>query len=231
MSETKKCEWCGAEFEGKRKGTRFCGHKCNCAKNNAKRRPNTGRKTVAKKCEWCGTEFVPSKSNAARAKHCSRKCGRTKWGKEHPDPERMRRYNERGYDSADGSRAFLEANERSRVWFAKLKQDPEKYAQHLAKMRERSRTNRLRKKQAAARAAYLADPVNAKRIEAANLARMTPEERAKWDEKLDKELERRDRKAARDAIRRDLAIAKKASEAITDPTWADLEWSPEPGTK
>lgn len=198
--------------------------------------------TAMKKCEWCKKMFEATGPYAGLRKFCNSKCKDKKkknspqykeaehrrqqeWRLKHPDYQKEHRAKSPGLSEEIYDKNFLYYEQ----W---RKEHPDKLKEYAERHREKNNERRrIYRAQAAARAAYLADPVNAKRIEEANLARMTPEERAKWDEKLDKELERRDRKELRDAIRAELKIAERAATAKDDPTWADLEWSPETGTK
>ena len=291
MSETKKCEWCGAEFVGKTERKRFCRRKCNADKNNTERtirdsaarkekrenlkcrwckkkitttridtklcgqecrneehlarlREETKENLTARPCKRCKKEFVPKRFSDTQ--FCSEKCIQSQWyldnaedlrprnaqyRKEHA--EEIRQWKAQDYDDPSSPRSFLTVAQRTREHIAKLRQDPKRHAQHLAKRAERERRARQRKKKLALRAAYFADPNNAVRVESRN--QMSPEQRAADDKKLDRLLESRDRKEIRDARKRELDAVKLAAElaatARHDPVWADMEWSPEPGTK
>jgi len=55
---------------------------------------------------------------------------------------------------------------------------------------------------------------------------MTPEEIEAWHLKREQEQEKADRKAKREAIKKELAAVEAIKTVTQDPTWSDLEWAP-----
>ena len=215
MEKLKKtCEWCKVEFSSASPRARFCAARCS---NAAYRKANAEKEKA--RCA------VYRKANAEKVKARKAAWRKAAWRK--ANPEKVKAGEASRYDSAKGGRSFLGGAQRAAARLERFKEDPEKYAAYLATERQSNKMRRAKKKLLAARTAYLADPVNAAKVAAANMARMTPEEREAWHLRREEEQEKADRKAARDAIRRDLAIAEAAKAATQDPTWADLEWSPD----
>ena len=212
------CEGCKKEFEAKTKRAATCSNKCKKAKYNAEN---------------------PEKVKAQRDKYAAQNPEKNKtfladWRVAHPDYQRQWRdkNKERLSDYYDNGIIRYEQWRRdnpdySSRRYASLREDPEKYAQHLARVREYKRQQRAQNTHLAARAAYLADPINAARVEAANLTRMSQEERDAWVDAAEKQREKEERKEIRAATRK-IHAAKQTTPAKIEeafPAVFDLEWS------
>ena len=71
---TKKCLYCGKEFQAKTSAKKYCNSKC-CANDYARKRH---RNIYHYKCKTCGKEFESTRSNH---KFCSHDCA-MKWGRD-----------------------------------------------------------------------------------------------------------------------------------------------------
>jgi len=195
----KQCEWCKKEFEAKTEKARLCNKVC--ADRKRKRSPEYREQSA--KYRESNREYVRAYAS--------------EWRRTHPD--RCADY----YDK----RVVVQA-EQAEQW----RKQNENYHKEYAKTHDRRdyyKARRLRMKQEAARAAYLADPINAARIAEANLSRMTPEEREAWHQKIEAEQEKRDRKERREALRREHAASQITPSLVitkTGDTFAHIEWAP-----
>jgi len=205
----KPCEWCKKEFEAKTERARLCGRKCEAAKYRSKNH----NKALAATRRWRQTN--PEKVKLLRKAYYKKS--------KNTDSEKRKSRYDQGQ--------FLSALEYRRQYLAKMKlEEPDRWNREREKARERARACYARKKQEAARAAYLADPINAARIAAANLSRMTPEERDRWLDKQEQEREKQERKAKREALKKEIAAQSVTVETVKEQFGEvfDLEWSDKP---
>lgn len=230
MAEYQKvCEWCKKEFVAKDPRALSCSTRCKSAKKYAKCRNERAPPAVYQKvCKWCKQGF---ETKTKRAQCCTEKCRDAQKYQANKEPIKARS-RQRGAENREEIKykkyehydavGCLAVTQRGRQRLADIMRDPVRLEKYRSYHRDWYRKSSARKKQEAERAAYLADPINAARVAAANYERMTPEEREKWHEKREEEQERAERKAKRDALKKTI----RATEDIEqDPTWKDLEWS------
>jgi len=206
MTEEKHCQYCETPFEPKQKRSKFCSRQCGVLACHKKNR----QKYTVNSRAWAAANREKARAAASS------------WAEK--NPEKQRAINTEWYDNV----GFLDRNERAAQYLEQLRQDPVKWAAHLERRTEYSRRYYARKKLEATRASYLADPINAARIAEANYLRMTPEEKEKWHQKIEAEQEKADRKAYREAKRKELAAMTIDTTKVieqTGDTWAHLDFA------
>ncbi len=239
---TETCGWCSAVIVLKRKNKIFCSSKC----SGAAYKKRNAEKVKAKQKEWRRSHPEKTKAQGARYRAKNQKKRsliQAKYRKAHPEKRRAnearRRKNSRDKIKASkekyyDSKGFLLTGRYTAEQIERLRQDPARLQAHRARRNERQRRCRQIRKREAARAAYLADPINAARIAEANYRRMSPEEKEKWHQKIEAEQEKADRKARREALRKELEAMNLTPGAIEEKlgeTFADIEWAEPPKKK
>ena len=216
----KICEWCKKQFEAKTKRARLCSPQCvdkrRYSMHAAQIKEGVKRRRLAhpERAKGASARYRTEhadKVRAASAKYIAENAGRLKC------------YRQERYDTG----GCLVNNEKNKKFGKILAADPARAAQYRVLRRENKRRCLARKKLLAARAAYLADPINAARVAAANLTRMSPEERDAWIDAAEKQREKEERKEVREATKK-LHAAKQTTPAKVEeafPAVFDLEWS------
>jgi hypothetical protein len=231
--ESKACLTCGKALIATRKDKKFCSHRCLSSTILAIEEDKKARKQSREdmKCQNCGIKIESGRKQNC----CSKKC-RDAWYRTVHITEIQQKKAER-YDNG----GFILNEIRSKNRYDKLRQEPEKFeTERIRSRKSSSRSNAKRKAESEALKLYLSSPEYRARVDATNArarANRTPEEIAA-DEKRDEERELKAwRKEYREGIKRQIAAkeaelaaeqaAIEATKTVTqDPTWADLEWSP-----